>query len=696
MDNLQKITFTLLLLVSKMEMLASQLQTTDQTVTVSKNLTEAVNVTYCGEQCNVKCHLRNQSFDVFPTCFSRTIEELDLSFNHITVIGDQDVVDFSKLRTLSLSHNQVKDIHWKIHVLAELESLDLSNNFLSFVPKCLMLKNLRRLSLAENPIIHIHPFAFSCFPNLVSLNLSMTLIGSNPSVDIDESAFAVNTTQAQEDSLRSLQSLDLSETYIRRVNHSWSKDLPNLKELLMRRMINMVVLEDDLITWFPHLERLICADSKRLHYIRTEIFNNASNLTYLDFQNCNLRALSPWYISSEFLTIDLHGNPLTCDCEVGWLLSTHGNLSLARANETFCRGGVLKGDTSSISIPEFHKLCTLPQNQPSTETEDRVTSSTTAMESDFLELMTEDSLSSTLTLDTTEPKYSPTENTIDFAITVLENDSTTSSMTQSGMVTPETVSTSDGDFSPKDLTLSLSTTNGPVTEHKFPESGSSNGDQPEILRDYPDEYEDDIQPNGTTVVNRMAACDYDHCRHLQTPCSELQLLRPCLCPGLSGDDTVPDPPHLQGVYEISDTSAQILWCSPNSIVEKYQLVYQSESGAHETVDNIYRTMRQYTLYNLTSYTTYKVCVLAYNRKGHSIVINRASRTPCAEFQTRPSYILILSILCALGGLFLVTIAVLATCLYKVCKNNSVSKYDTHLVSYKNPAFEYHCTIPSYH
>ncbi|XP_071996601.1 leucine-rich repeat neuronal protein 4 [Engystomops pustulosus] len=685
--------FTLLLLVSKMGMLMASLNSTDRTVTVSKNLTEEVNITdtQCGEQCNVKCHLLNQNLDVLPTCLPRTVEDLDLSFNNITVIEDQDVVDFSNLRILSLSHNQIKELHWKMLLLPQLESLDLSFNQLSTAPKCLMLKKLRILSLAGNPILHFYPSTYLCFPNLVSLNLSMTSIGINSSEDIDHSPFALNTTQGQEDSLKSLHVLDLSGTYITSVNHSWITNLSNLRELLIREMVNMEVLEDELFTWLPDLQILNCAGSKRLRHIRTEIFDNATNLVYLNFQNCNLKEFSPWKINSPPLTIDLHGNPLTCDCQLDWLF-LNVNVNLKRANETFCSRH--KGDVSTISMVALHEICKLSHGEPSDKTQASVTSSTGVMGTYFMPGITEDSLTSTLTMQETGQKYVLSENTTDFMTTVLQSETSTA---QSGGHTPETSSISDVDTSPKELTLFISTTDGPITEHRFPETGSSNGDQTEITRDYPEEYEEEeTQPRATTAGSQMIACDYDHCRHLQTPCSELQLLSPCFCPGLSGDDTIPDPPHLQGIFEITDTSAQIRWCSPNSIVDKYQLLYGSEGLANTSVNNIYVTMRQYTLYNLAPYTEYNVCVLALNKKGNSIPINGPSRTPCAEFRTKPSYILILSILSAVGGLCLVTIVVLSACLYKACKNRNLSKYDTHLVSYKNPAFEYQCTIPSYH
>ncbi|XP_077138760.1 leucine-rich repeat neuronal protein 4 isoform X1 [Ranitomeya variabilis] len=685
-DYLRKMMFILLLLVCKMGMLVALLSSTDPTVTVSKNLTEEKNITdtQCGEQCNVKCHLQNQNLDVLPSCLPTNTEDLNLNFNNITVIRDQDVVSLSKLRIMSLSHNRIKEINWKIHVLAELESLDLSNNQLSVVPKCLMLKNLTRLSLAENPILLIHPFAFSSFPSLFFLNLSLTLIGSDSSEDIGGSSFGFNGTEAQKGSLKSLQLLDLSGTYIRRVNYSWIKDLSNLRELHIRRMINMEVLEDDLYAWFPHLQFLDCAGSKRLHYVKMEIFKNLTSLMYIDFQNCSLNYLSPWKISSKSVQIDLRGNPLHCICEDHeWLLLNHENFVLTRPHETFC--SYLKGDLPDISMFELHKRC--KRSDPNSESEESVTPSTT-MTPDYIQGTTE----GLLTPRTIGQKYILTENTKDLTTTGFEIDSTT----QSGVVSPNVSPKSNSESSPKELTVSVSTSDKPTTPHKLPVSGSSNGNQTEIQRDYTEEYdEEETQPSVTIVGGKMVACDYDHCRHLQAPCSELQLLKPCLCPGLSGDHIIPDPPLVHGVFEITDTSAQILWCAPNSIVEKYQLVYQPESGANDTVDNIYVTMREYTLYNLAPFTTYNVCVLAFNKKGHSAPTN-GSRTPCIEFRTRPSYILLLSILSALGGLFLVTIAVLSACLHKACRNSIVSKYDTRLVSYKNPAFEYQCTIPSYH
>ncbi|XP_063774661.1 leucine-rich repeat neuronal protein 4 [Pseudophryne corroboree] len=720
--------FRLLLLMSHMGILAALLNSTDQTVTVSKNLTEPENVTetLCRKQCNDKCLLRSHNLEVFPACLPRTVTELDLGFNNITVIRVGDVHDLSQLRVLSLSHNQISEFNWGSHVLPHLESLDLSHNQLSVIPKCIMLKNVKWLSLAGNPISHIQASAFSCFPSLISLDLSSTLIGSNSSKDIEESAFALNITEGKVDPLKSLKSLDLSGTYLTRVTEAWGKDLPNLKELHIRNMVNMERLEDELLTWFPQLELLNCNGSSALSYVRTEIFNNASRLKYLYFTNCKLTTFSSWNITSDSVIIDLHGNPLICTCDLEWLFLNHAIIFQTSANELLCKN--LKGDLPNYTGRQLQEQCLL--NKPKktgNEVQDRTTSNSTIGPNVTAGTMKE-AMESTPTTNK-GPKSFHLESVTVFKTTSTDSNATTSSpKIGTGVVTQETSPVSQGDVSSEVIKFSIDSVGGssslnkhankstpistvmsstsflsPISTikagsgHSIPENESSNEDEAKIPREYREEYdEEETQIKQNVSSTQLKACDYNPCRHLQVPCMELQQLEPCLCPGLSGEDTLPDPPYLDEVLEITDTSVQIRWCAPNSIVKNYQLVYQPEGGRNESVNNIYVTMRQYTLHRLAPYTTYKVCVVGTNKKGNSVLLNTSSRSPCAEFKTKPSTILIIAILSALGGLFLVIITVLSVYLYKACKNNIVNQYDTHLVSYKNPAFEYHLTIPSYH
>ncbi|PIO28700.1 hypothetical protein AB205_0217170, partial [Aquarana catesbeiana] len=587
---LNTIMICFLLLLSKMGMLAAQLNTTDQTVTVSKNFTEPENITetVCTGRCNITCFLPNQSLQEFPACLPNTVRVLDLAFNHLSVVRDQDVADLSELRNLSLAHNQIKEILWGSHVLAQLESLDLSYNQLSVVPRCKMLKKLQWLSLAGNPISHIPSLAFTCFPNLAFLSLSSTLIGSNSSADIDESAFALNVTESQMDSLTSLHLLDLSATYLHR-----------------KQYLNFCQLNQ----------------------------KNASQNKMEDFSMS-----TPTNNITDIVTI-----------------AQKDSVTATPRPEEMGQKPHLPALPESVTVYK-----------------------TTAADSTILstKAQTDSDIQGTITLDAGSGH---TKGSI-------------TSVNGLGGPSKDSKYTTESTLTTKELTSPSGSTKAgqPIPED------SSNEEPASGPRDYTQDYDsEESPPERSTIPSTISACDYDGCRHLQTPCAEIQALTPCLCPGLSGEDIIPDSPHLKNVSEITDTSALIHWCSPNSIVERYQLVYQS-GDQNKTVDNIYVAMRQYTLYNLSPYTTYKVCVVAFNKKGQSEAENVASRTPCAEFKTKPSYIMMLAILGGLGGFFLVIITVLAACLYKTCRNNMVNQYDTHLVSYKNPAFEYHLTIPSYH
>lgn len=186
------------------------------------------------------------------------------------------------------------------------------------------------------------------------------------------------------------------------------------------------------------------------------------------------------------------------------------------------------------------------------------------------------------------------------------------------------------------------------------------------------------------------SCDYHPCKHLQTPCADLQRRLWCRCPGLSGEDTIPDPPKLQGVSETTDTSALVRWCAPNSVVRGYQIRYSPEGrrGNQSVVGDIYATARQHPLYGLSPGTTYRVCVQAANSAGLSQPYASGWREPCATFTTKPSFVLIFAGLCATSGLLLVCTLLLTLCLCRRGLRPHRQCYDTHLVAYKNPAFDY--------
>ncbi|XP_005042760.1 PREDICTED: leucine-rich repeat neuronal protein 4 [Ficedula albicollis] len=208
---------------------------------------------------------------------------------------------------------------------------------------------------------------------------------------------------------------------------------------------------------------------------------------------------------------------------------------------------------------------------------------------------------------------------------------------------------------------------------------------------YTDDYDYEDQPKEPPVHTAHVACDYNPCRHLQKPCKELQNITQCSCPGTSREDEIPDPPRLREVIEITDSSAQIRWCAPYSVVHSYELVLRAQDSEDRQIvmDNIYPTARQYTLYNLLPFTTYHICVSASNKAGSSQKTGQEiPGNSCTSFKTKPSYKYVFAGLSAASGLFLITTIILSVCLCKACKKPQSEQYGTHLVSYKNPAFDY--------
>ncbi|NWU18012.1 LRRN4 protein, partial [Cephalopterus ornatus] len=662
----------------------------------------------------ITLQLTNSSLTAFPVCLPEALETLDLSNNLLEEVNGSEIANLPQLHVLSLSHNHLWAVSWGPEALSSLLKLDLSFNKLSSVPSCQgsALPNLRWLSLAGNPLLEIQPLAFSCSPQLQVLNLSATLLGQEDSRGIRESAFAISTAprEATDRPENSISVLDLSGTFLEKIQPEWTRDLPSLRSLHLTKMPRLRSLDTDFIKSLPGLQELHCQDSPSLGFVRTEMFDSAPHLSHLSFENCNLSSFNPWDTnSSDGITINLSGNPLFCDCQLSWLLSKPKRVVLQKAGETFCTSQEDGGRPSTpVSLQELYNKChsltqrdavstALPPTEPmltkanrSSHQEEAVSESTSnppsfasvtsfpvflkelfAQSGSTSQTGTEQPKGELRTTDTTPPQEGP------------------SSQTASRYSTGGTPNTTDHSIH------SFASPGGEGTPQPSPaqlnSSRSSAGSGPAPTRPpahYVDYYDYDEQPKETPVQVGHISCDYNPCRHLQKPCSELQSASQCLCPGTSMEDEVPDPPRLSEVTEVTDSSALIHWCAPNSVVHTYELVLlaQGNEDRQFVMDNIYPTARQYTLYNLSPYTTYNICVTASNKAGSSQITGQEfPGNSCTRFKTKPSYKSVFIALSAASGFFLITTIVLSACLCKACKKPHSEQYGTHLVSYKNPA-----------
>ncbi|XP_027696131.1 leucine-rich repeat neuronal protein 4 [Vombatus ursinus] len=696
--------------------------------------------------------LANRSLESFPPCLPRTLQSLDLSSNQLKELRDRDLRDLSSLQVLILRNNLIQELHFgETPVFESLETLDLSYNKLSSMPSCqtMVLRNLTWLSLVGNPILEIQPGAFSCFPSLRFLNLSVTLLGKNDQEGIQESAFAqrILGQVGERTPMHTMEVLDLSGTFLQEIQLGWTRDIPNLSFLYLKRMARLKSLDGEIFKATPNLKVLDCQDSQALSFVKTEIFEDTPHLQSLLLQNCNLSSFQPWTLdSSQVIFINLYGNPLTCSCDLSWLLSNTDKMVLSRSNDTICTPAEDPDSTflSSLSLSQLYSMClskrnttfiissppslessadnnssnkplsgsnqpvtlasfnfhkTEPTAYPNTTKENPILSKKATSNTLKLALPTH-SVGRIAIIPTTVPTVGPSDLAIPprtgrTAPTKLREEN---AINQSTIGPGISVSTSASTPFPRkhpripSLPHMVSTpqTNqrAQTTTEGHQSSASVIGIPIYMLDDYSEEEEEEEERKD--VLKQDNLCDYHPCKHLQTPCDILQKSSRCQCPGLSGEDTIPDPPKLQEVSETTDTSTLIHWCAPNSVVRMYQLIYHREDRAEKqtVLKEIYAIAREHPLHGLSPSTTYNVCVLASNKAGLSLTRTSEWRKACTTFTTKPSFLFIFAGLCSTSGLLLLSTFILSVCLYKKCRTRHMEQYDTHLVSYKNPAFDY--------
>ncbi|NXH22906.1 LRRN4 protein, partial [Bucco capensis] len=664
----------------------------------------------------ITLQLTNISLTAFPVCLPEALETLDLSSNLLEEVNGTEIANLPRLRVLSLRQNHLWSVRWGSEALSSLLFLDLSFNKLSSVPSChsSALPNLKWLSLAGNPLIEIQPLAFSCYPQLQFLNLSATLLGQDDSRGIRESAFAISTSPSEATNRpgNAISMLDLSRTFLEKIQPEWTRDLPNLKSLHLTKMPRLRSLDTDFFLSMADLQELNCQDSRSLSYVRTEIFDSAPHLSHLSFENCNLSSFKPWNTDSlDSIIINLYGNPLLCDCQLSWLLSKPKKVVLQKASETFCNASQKDWSrpSTSLSLLELYSEC---QTERNTTLPD---SSTPSTEHDAFSLTISETTSNppSFTSVTTSPTTSPG---VLQELYSQSSDYGSTSQTETGQLNRHLRTTNapfpqEGPFSqPTSDYSTRATGKSDATDHYIHSfsthagEGTAQASLPQLnstrpnarsepaptrsLIHYVDDYDYDGQSTETPVQVAYTSCDYNPCRHLQKPCSELQRASQCLCPGMSREDEIPDPPRLREVSEVTDSSAQIRWCAPNSVVHTYELMLHAQGNEDRqfVLDNIYSTARQYTLYNLSPYTTYHICVTASNKAGSSQTVSQGILgNSCTRFKTKPSYKTVFAALSAASGILLISTIVLSVCLCKKCKKPHSEQYGTHLVSYKNPA-----------
>jgi len=241
-----------------------------------------------------------------------TLEVIDISNTDVNQdsFSFYDIQLLTKLVTLDLELNRFSFI---IPLISDtLESLDLSNNDITSISPGTFNGTtvLQRLDLYDNDIPELLPNTFFVPPSMTDLSLSSTGIRT---VHPGAIVLGENTNL-----------LTLSLDY-----NAITQLLPGT--IVIPSTLNYLRLNGNLInTIYPGA--FVISKGTQLSYLVTYLSGN--ELTALDQE-----VFEPLFIRSSF--VDLNYNPLTCGCDIAWLVTNTSLMAKVVDNDPMCADGTV-------------------------------------------------------------------------------------------------------------------------------------------------------------------------------------------------------------------------------------------------------------------------------------------------------------------------------------------------------------------
>jgi len=283
----------------------------------------------------VRCRLHSVS-DLSPPPLDGarwSLTSLDASDNQVAYLQNRSFIQLPLLRYLRLAGNKIDSIHFDAFIgLRDLEVLDLGGNRISAIDGRWFchLTNLTTLNLTNNIVHVLVDGTFHCATNLVSLD-----VASNRIVSVYDLAFEgleqLSRLSLVDNSLGTvpvaalrrlsrIEEWDLSGNNFEAVQTYDFRDL-EVRTLRLNRLKNLRLVKRHSFANLTFLEDLELAENPRLKYIDREAFTGVPNLRRLSVQCNGLETIEGDLVSNLKLlnSVDVHSNPLHCDCVLQWL-----------------------------------------------------------------------------------------------------------------------------------------------------------------------------------------------------------------------------------------------------------------------------------------------------------------------------------------------------------------------------------------
>jgi len=282
--------------------------------------------------------LSNNNIQEVPTMAFRQLRELDhinLGQNNISVIKDGAFWGLSKVTRLTLYDNKIHKIHSDAFdgLTKDLLRLSLVRNHLTDIPKEALgpLKNLNQLNLSENKIAKIHPKSFQGMDKLDTLQMNHNLLNTIEagsfdgmprltSLELDYNKITSIDLEAFKGLEGSLQSISITHNKLDYFPSGALKPLHQLTTLHLDDN-NITSLQLNAFQGFGEHIKNLWLQNNHIHTIPDESFEDLHSLEWLKLWNNELETLSYSLMEPILDTLkhlDIHSNPLICNCEMVW------------------------------------------------------------------------------------------------------------------------------------------------------------------------------------------------------------------------------------------------------------------------------------------------------------------------------------------------------------------------------------------
>ena len=263
------------------------------------------------------------------------LQSLDLSHNFLERLDNRVFKPLKSMKELNLESNRISEVEQRAFAgCSNLVSLNLGDNLLSKVPKDAFfhLTHLAELKLAGNSLRVITDSSFPSLPSLALLSLAgnliekihdrgFTRVASVTRLDLHDNALYQVPTPALQ-AFSSLHSLSLGQNKFTVIQAGALGGLNKLKKLEIQGCPDLVEVSEDALAECLDLETLQISSNRRLVHLHPSSLGLLPSLRSLDLSNNALTNVSPSLAPWMALTsLDLSGNPWTCDCDSSFLRS---------------------------------------------------------------------------------------------------------------------------------------------------------------------------------------------------------------------------------------------------------------------------------------------------------------------------------------------------------------------------------------